>query len=49
MSLATGYITLTPVDPYGQPDAAMSALLNGDADVLYMVRFTLGNRRRWCV
>ena len=31
-----GYITLTADDPYGGPDAAMSALVNGDADAMYV-------------
>ena len=33
--LVHGYIVLNAVDPYGGPDAAMQALLSGDADAMY--------------
>ena len=40
-----GYITLTADDPYGGPDAAMTALLNGDADALYVYSGIVEDRR----
>jgi len=40
-----GYLTLTPADPYSGPDAAMSALVNGEADALYMYDHMVEDRQ----
>ena len=40
-----GYITYTPNDRYGGPDAAMAALLSGAADAVYMYTGMIEDRR----
>ena len=45
MSLLGGYITLKPDDPHSGPDAAMSALVNSEADAIYMYESTVEDRK----